>query len=127
MDDIVSFARENGYVKTIRGRKRYLSDIKSGNAVVRGFAERNAINAPIQGSAADMIKLAMISIHHTLKTGKYKSKMLLQVHDELVFDAHKDELEQLTAMVKTEMEKAMPLKVPVVVDVGSGENWLEAH
>lgn len=120
-------ARELGYVQTISGRRRYLRDINSQNAVVRGAAERNAVNAPIQGSAADIIKIAMINIHKRLKDENFKSKMLLQVHDELVFDAHKSELEQLKEMIKYEMENAFSLAVPLVVDMGVGDNWLEAH
>lgn len=123
----IDFARENGYVQTILGRRRYLKDINSHNAVVRGAAERNAVNAPIQGSAADIIKIAMINIHNRLIDENWQSKMLLQVHDELVFDAHKDELEKLKEMVKSEMEKAFQLEVPLVVDLGTGLNWLEAH
>lgn len=125
--DQVEFAREHGYVQTILGRRRYLKDINSQNAVVRGAAERNAVNAPIQGSAADIIKLAMINIQKKLQEEKYKSKMLLQVHDELVFDAHKDELENLREMIKSEMENAYKLEVPLDVEVGTGSNWLEAH
>lgn len=123
----IDFAREYGYVQTILGRRRYLKDIHSHNAVVKGAAERNAVNAPIQGSAADIIKIAMININKRLKTENWKSKMLLQVHDELVFDAHKEELETLKTMVKSEMENAYKLDVPLIVDLGSGENWLEAH
>ena len=125
--DQVEFAREHGYVSTILGRRRYLKDINSRNQVVRGAAERNAVNAPIQGSAADIIKLAMINIHKKLKDENYKTKMLLQVHDELVFDAHKDELEKVQKMIKSEMENAYKLEVPLDVDLGIGENWLEAH
>jgi DNA polymerase-1 len=123
----VDFARENGYVSTVLGRRRYLKDINSQNAIVRGAAERNAVNAPIQGSAADIIKLAMISIQKELKNKKWKSKMLLQVHDELVFDVHKTELDALKIMVKTKMENAFIIDVPLVVDIGVGTNWLEAH
>ena len=123
----VNFARENGYVETVLGRRRYLKDINAGNAVVRGAAERNAVNAPIQGSAADIIKIAMINIHEKLAEGGYKTKMLLQVHDELVFDVFKPELEELKKLIKTEMENAYELKVPLVVDMGVGQNWLEAH
>ncbi|MEO2127877.1 MAG: DNA polymerase I [Christiangramia sp.] len=125
--DQVAFARENGYVSTVLGRRRYLKDINSRNAVVRGAAERNAVNAPIQGSAADIIKLAMINIHNKLEEVQYKTRMLLQVHDELVFDAHKDELEKVQKMIKTEMENAYKLSVPLEVDLGIGQNWLEAH
>ena len=123
----IDFAREHGYVQTVLGRRRYLDDINSQNAVVKGAAERNAVNAPIQGSAADIIKLAMISIHRKLTSDNWKSKMLLQVHDELVFDAHKEELEDLKALVKKEMESAFALEVPLIVDLGVGDNWLEAH
>jgi DNA polymerase-1 len=123
----VDFARDHGYVQTVLGRRRYLKDINSRNAVVRGAAERNAVNAPIQGSAADIIKVAMIRIHKKLKEGNFKSKMLLQVHDELVFDAYKEEVEALKTLVKTEMENAFELKVPLVVDIDTGANWLEAH
>ena len=121
----VDFARENGYVETILGRRRYLRDINSQNSIVRSAAERNAVNAPIQGSAADIIKIAMLRIHEKLK--EFDSQMLLQVHDELVFDAKKSELDALTNMIKTEMEQAYKLQVPLVVDVGTGNNWLEAH
>lgn len=127
MNEQIDFARENGFVETVLGRRRYLKDINAQNAVVRGAAERNAVNAPIQGSAADIIKLAMINIHHRLKNESWKSKMLLQVHDELVFDVPNAEVEDLTTMVKEEMENAYSLDVPLVVDVGIGKNWLEAH
>ena len=123
----VDFAREHGYVQTVLGRRRYLKDINSRNAVVRGAAERNAVNAPIQGSAADIIKVAMINIHKKLEDGKFKTKMLLQVHDELVFDVYKPELEAIKKMVKTEMEGAYTLTVPLDVDLGVGKDWLEAH
>ncbi len=127
MQEQVQFARENGYVQTVLGRRRYLKDINSQNAMVRGGAERNAVNAPIQGSAADIIKLAMINIHKKLKEGNYKTKMLLQVHDELVFDAYKEEVDKLKKMVKFEMENAFKLDVPLDVEIGEGQNWLEAH
>ncbi|WP_130284761.1 DNA polymerase I [Aquimarina brevivitae] len=127
MSDQVDFAREHGYVSTVLGRRRYLKDINSANAVVRGAAERNAVNAPIQGSAADIIKIAMINIQKKLKEGNYKTKMLLQVHDELVFDAYKTELDEVKKMIKTEMENAYTLEVPLDVDMGTGNNWLEAH
>ncbi|NCQ11485.1 MAG: DNA polymerase I, partial [Bacteroidetes bacterium] len=123
----IHFAREHGYVQTVLGRRRYLNDINSRNAVVRGAAERNAVNAPIQGSAADIIKIAMIRIHDTLEARSYKTKMLLQVHDELVFDAYKPELETIKELVKTEMERAYKLEVPLDVDLGVGHDWLEAH
>ncbi|TCK65080.1 DNA polymerase I [Winogradskyella wandonensis] len=127
IQDQVDFARDNGYVQTVLGRRRYLKDINSRNAVVRGAAERNAVNAPIQGSAADIIKIAMINIHQKLKEGNYKSKMLLQVHDELVFDIYKPELEAMKSLIKTEMENAYKLSVPLDVDLDIGDNWLEAH
>lgn len=123
----IDFARDHGYVQTVLGRRRYLKDINSRNAVVRGAAERNAVNAPIQGSAADIIKVAMINIHKKLEDGKFKSKMLLQVHDELVFDVYKSELEDIKKMVKMEMESAYTLTVPLDVDLGVGNDWLEAH
>ncbi|MGF1557828.1 MAG: DNA polymerase I [Flavobacteriaceae bacterium] len=127
MSEQIDFARDHGYVQTVMGRRRYLKDINAGNQVVRGAAERNAVNAPIQGSAADIIKIAMINIHKKLSEESYKSKMLLQVHDELVFDAYKPELEKLKAMVQSEMEHAYKLAVPLDVELGVGENWLEAH
>ena len=127
IQDQVDFARDNGYVQTVLGRRRYLKDINSRNAVVRGAAERNAVNAPIQGSAADIIKIAMINIHKRLNEGNYKTKMLLQVHDELVFDVYKPELEGLKNLIKTEMENAYELAVPLDVDLDVGDNWLEAH
>ncbi|MEA9415788.1 DNA polymerase I [Flavobacterium sp. PL02] len=123
----IEFARENGYVQTILGRRRYLKDINSQNAVVRGGAERNAVNAPIQGSAADVIKIAMINIHKKLTSENWKSKMLLQVHDELVFDVHNDELEKIQPMIKHEMENAFIMAVPLEVELGLGKDWLEAH
>jgi DNA polymerase-1 len=125
--DQIDFARDHGYVQTVLGRRRYLKDINASNAVVRGAAERNAINAPIQGSAADIIKIAMIRIHDQLLEGNYKTKMLLQVHDELVFDVYKPELERMKDMIKKAMESAYEMKVPLVVELGIGENWLEAH
>ena len=123
----ISFARNNGYVQTLLGRRRYLKDINSRNAVVRGAAERNAINAPIQGSAADIIKIAMINIQNKLESENYQSKMLLQVHDELVFDVFKPELNQVIDMVKSEMMNAYQIEVPLKVDINYGLNWLEAH
>jgi DNA polymerase-1 len=123
----VDYARDHGYVKTILDRRRYLKDINSRNAVVRGAAERNAVNAPIQGSAADIIKIAMINIYNKLETGNYKTKMLLQVHDELVFDVYKPELEEMKTLIKTEMEGAFKMEVPLDVEVDTGLNWLEAH
>ena len=127
MEDTINFCRENGYVKTIMGRKRFIPDINSNNQTVVGFAERNAINAPIQGSAADMIKLAMINIHRRLMNMQTGAKMILQVHDELLFDVPKKELDNIQKIIKHEMEIAMPLKVPVVAEAGNGNNWLEAH
>jgi DNA polymerase-1 len=127
MDHNIAFAKEHGYVETIMGRRRYLPDIRSGNATVRGFAERNAINAPVQGSSADMIKIAMIKIHREMEEKKLKSAMILQVHDELVFDARIDELETLKTIIHDCMQHAIELKVPLVVDMNTGKNWLEAH
>ncbi len=127
MSDQVDFAREHGYVETIMKRRRYLKDIQSANAIVRGFAERNAVNAPIQGSAADVIKIAMINIHKRMKAEGLQSKMLLQVHDELVFDVKKDEMETMEKLVKTEMETAVEMAVPLDVDYKFADNWLEAH
>ena len=123
----ISFAREKGYVETLLGRRRYLKDINSRNSIVRGGAERNAINAPIQGSAADIIKISMINIQSKFIERKFQSKMLLQVHDELVFDVFKPELNDVITLVKDEMENAFILKVPLIVDIDYGENWLEAH
>ena len=127
MSSQVDFAREHGYVETVLNRRRYLKDINSRNAMVRSGAERNAVNAPIQGSAADIIKIAMINIHNRLQKEKLKSKMLLQVHDELVFDVPKDELEIIKPIIKFEMENAFKMSVPLDVEVGVGYNWLEAH
>jgi len=129
MDDTINFAREAGYVETLMGRKRWLRDINSANFTVRGFAERNAINSPIQGTAADMIKLAMQKVHAAMKKAKMQSKMLLQVHDELVFDALKSEVKELKPLIIENMQAALPLphKVPVIAECGEGKNWLEAH
>ncbi len=129
MDDTINFAKEHGYVETLMGRKRWLRDINSSNFTVRGFAERNAINSPIQGSAADMIKLAMIKIHAEFIKRQFKSKMLLQVHDELVFDAHKDEIEIIKPVILACMQSALklPNDIPTDAEIGVGENWLEAH
>jgi DNA polymerase-1 len=127
MDESIEKARRKGYVETIMGRRRYLRDINSANQTVRGFAERNAINAPIQGSAADMIKIAMINIHKEIEKKKLKSKMLLQVHDELVFDVHQTEIEEMKSLVSQNMKTAVTMKVPVDVEIGYGNNWLEAH
>ncbi len=127
MSNQVEFARENGYVQTVLGRRRYLKDINSANMMVKSGAERNAVNAPIQGSAADIIKIAMINIHKKLTSENWKSKMLLQVHDELVFDVHNDELEKIQPIIKHEMENAFKMDVPLDVEIGMGINWLEAH
>ncbi|MCK5170831.1 MAG: DNA polymerase I, partial [Bacteroidales bacterium] len=127
MDKSISLAREKGYVETMMGRKSILNDINSRNGIVRGVAERYAINAPIQGSAADIIKLAMIDIFNELQKKKLRSKMILQVHDELVFDVYKPELEEIKELVKIKMENAVKLCIPLTVDIGIGENWLEAH
>jgi DNA polymerase I len=127
MDETIDFAKKNGYVSTILGRRRYVPDINSSNNTVRGFAERNAINAPIQGSAADMIKLAMINIFREMKENALKSRMIMQVHDELVFDAHKEELEVLMPMVERNMKHAVELPVPIVIEMNTAGNWLDAH
>jgi DNA polymerase-1 len=127
MDESIKKARDMGYVTTMFGRKRYLPDIHSHNQVVRGNAERNAINAPIQGSAADIIKIAMIRIYDRMKSEKFYSKMILQVHDELIFEVVSSELEKLKEMVLYEMSNAVKLDIPLKVDWGTGNNWFEAH
>lgn len=127
IDSSIAFARENGFAQTVMGRRRYLRDINSVNASLRGAAERNSINAPIQGSAADMIKIAMVRIQHELEAGGFATKMLLQVHDELVFDLVREERQSVIPIIEREMREAMPLKVPVRVDIGIGTNWLDAH
>ena len=127
MNRSIALARQRGYAETILGRRRYLRDINASNATVRNFAERNAINAPIQGSSADMIKIAMVCIHQELQRLNLQSKMILQVHDELVFDAHLDELDTLKALVNDKMVHALPLSVPVIVEINTGDNWLSAH
>lgn len=127
INEIKEFAREHGFVKTLSGRRRYIPDIRSGNWNVRGFAERVAINMPIQGTAADIIKIAMINIHRWLKENNKRSRMLLQVHDELVFEIHESEMDEVPNQIKEMMESAYPLDVPLKVDMGIGENWLEAH
>jgi len=127
MSDTMNFARENGYVETIMGRRRYLRDINSANMTVRGYAERNAINAPIQGSAADMIKVAMINIHRDMKEHKLQSKMTMQVHDELVFDVIKSEKEAVKEIISNRMKTAIKTEVPIEIEIGEGVNWLEAH
>jgi len=126
MDRSIDMAKNKGYAETIFGRRRYLKDINSANSFIRGMAERNAINTPLQGSAADIIKLAMVNIHKKL-AGKYKTKMILQVHDELIFDVHRTELDDIRKLVKYEMENAVKLEVPLITDTGVGDNWLEAH
>jgi DNA polymerase-1 len=127
MDDTIAFARENGYVETVTGRRRYLRDIRSGNNTIRAAAERNAINAPIQGTAADMIKLAMIAIHAELTRRKLKTRMLLQVHDELVFDLWQPEEKEVRLLVEDKMKSAIALDVPIEVEIGAGTTWIEAH
>ncbi len=127
MDNTIAFAKEKGYVTTLLGRRRYIRDINSSNGLLRGYAERNAINAPVQGSAADMIKVAMINIHQEMLAQRMHSKMVLQVHDELVFDANIDELDKLKNLVREKMVHAMEINVPIVVDMNTGNNWLEAH
>jgi DNA polymerase-1 len=127
MDDSINFAREKEYVETILGRRRYLRDINSRNITTRGFAERNAINAPIQGSAADIIKIAMVNIHEWFRRNQLKSRMIMQVHDELIFDVHKDEEKDLKPKVVELMRNAIALEVPMEVEIGVGKNWLEAH
>ena len=127
MDSSIGFAKEHGYVETIMKRRRYLKDINGKNAIMRGFAERNAINAPIQGSAADVIKVAMINLQQELLKQKFRSKLLLQVHDELVFDVHKDEVEKIKSLIKDKMENAVELVVPLIVEMDIASNWLEAH
>ena len=127
MNRSIALAKERGYAETILGRRRYLRDINAANNTVRTFAERNAINAPIQGSSADMIKIAMIGIQQELTRRNMQSKMILQVHDELVFDAHLDELDELKTLVNDKMVNALPLSVPVIVEINTGKNWLEAH
>ena len=127
MDESINKARDVGYVTTMFGRRRYLRDIHSRNQVVRGNAERNAINAPIQGSAADIIKIAMVRINDRMKSEKLLSKMILQVHDELIFEVEMSELEKLKEMVLFEMSNAVKLDIPLKVDWGTGNNWFEAH
>jgi DNA polymerase-1 len=128
MTDTVNSARKNGYIETLMGRRRYLRDITSKNWTVRAQAERNAINSPIQGSAADLIKIAMIRVHDVMEKAKLKARMILQVHDELVFEVPRNEVEALKPLIHDGMKNAIPdLRVPIVVDMGVGENWLEAH
>jgi DNA polymerase-1 len=127
MAQTIEFARKNGYVETVTGRRRYLRDINSSNATIRGSAERNAINAPIQGSAADMIKIAMVNIHAELQRRQPRTRMLLTVHDELVFDLWEAERELVLPMIEEKMKTAIQLDVPITVEMGTGKNWLEAH
>ena len=127
MDSIILKARQHEYVETYYKRRRYLPNINSRNAVIRSVAERNAINAPVQGTAADIIKIAMVEIQKELNKQKMQSKMILQVHDELVFDMFNDEKDKLIPLVKTKMEQVIDLGVPLVVDIGQGANWLQAH
>jgi DNA polymerase I len=127
MDCTISFTREHGYAQTITGRRRYIRDILSSNNTIRSGAERNAINAPIQGTAADMIKLAMIGVQNEFQHRQLKSRMLLQVHDELVFEVFKPELDEVRTLVEDKMKNAIRLDVPIVVEIGAGETWLEAH
>jgi DNA polymerase I len=127
MDETIAFAREHGYVETVTGRRRYIRDIRSLNNAVRSGAERNAINAPIQGTAADMIKIAMIRINQELVRRELKSRMLLQVHDELVFDLYRPEENEVRQFVAAGMKTAIPMEVPIEVEMGVGENWLAAH
>jgi DNA polymerase-1 len=127
MDECVRSVQAKGYAETLYHRRRFLPDINSANSIVRGYAERNAINAPIQGSAADIIKVAMVHIYNRLESERLKSKMILQVHDELNFNVYKNELEQVRRIVLEEMENAIKLQVPLIADCGVGSNWLEAH
>jgi DNA polymerase-1 len=127
IDETIAFCREHGYVQTVTGRRRYLPDIRSANAVVRGGAERNAINMPIQGTAADMIKVAMIRIQREFERAGFRSRMVLQIHDELLFDVVREEEPAVREVVEREMRTALPLEVPIQVEIGSGATWLEAH
>jgi DNA polymerase I len=127
MDKQIKLAQDQGYVETIKGRRRYLKDINSANAVVRGMAERNAINAPIQGSAADIIKIAMINIHREMEQKELQSKMIIQVHDELNFDVLKPELDTMKKLVKKNMEEAVNIGVQLIVEMNAANNWLDAH
>ena len=127
MEESVKKAKTNGYAETLLGRRRYLKNINSNNRVVRQFEERVAINMPIQGTAADMIKLAMINIFNELNSKNFKTKLVLQVHDELLFDVYKPELSKVSVMIKNFMEGSLPLEVPILVDIGTGKNWLAAH
>ncbi len=126
-DETIAQAQRDGYVETLTGRRRYLRDINSKNGMIRSAAERTAINTPIQGTAADMIKIAMVRVAKLLDEGRYHTRMLLQVHDELVFDLHREEKDELVPKIEEAMKSALPLSVPVVVESGTGANWLEAH
>ena len=127
IEDTLAVARESGYVETLFGRRRYLPDIASRNGTVRALAERTAVNAPIQGTAADIIKLAMINVASRLSAEGLKSRMILQIHDELLFDAYPDEVEALMSIIKDEMENVIKLSIPLTVECNYGQNWLEAH
>jgi len=127
IDETVAFARAEGYVKTRTGRRRYLRDINSRNHSLRNAAERLAMNSPIQGTAADMLKLAMIKVHQALRAGRFQTKMLLTVHDEIVFDLYKSEQTTVMPLIEECMKTALPMKVPIAVEMGVGRNWLEAH
>jgi len=127
IDETIEFAREHGYVKTQTGRRRYLRDISSRNKSLANAAERLAMNSPIQGTAADMLKLAMIKVHTALKAGNFRTKMLLTVHDEIVFDMLKSEQDTVMPVIENAMKTALPMKVPIVVELGTGSNWLAAH
>ena len=127
IDDTVAMARESGYVETLFGRRRYIADINSRNATVRALAERNAVNAPIQGTSADIIKLAMVAIDSRMQAEGFRSAMVLQIHDELLFEVVPDELESLTALVVKEMENVIKLSIPLTVECNHGTNWLESH
>ena len=127
MNSSIETAREKGFASSLTGRRRFLKNINSSNVAIRQFDERVAINMPIQGTAADMIKIAMIKIFRYLTEGNFKTKMILQVHDELVFEVHKKELEEVSIVIRKLMEEAMPLQVPILVDLGVGNNWMEAH
>jgi DNA polymerase-1 len=128
MTSIVETARKQGYVETMLGRRRYLRDINSGNGMMRSMSERIAVNTPIQGSAADLIKVAMINIRQAMREGGFRSQMILQVHDELLFDVRKDEIDRLKPLIFDKMTTALPnLQVPILVEIGVGDNWLEAH
>ncbi|MEL6110694.1 MAG: DNA polymerase, partial [Planctomycetota bacterium] len=127
IDETVAFAKQNGYVRTLTGRRRYIREINSRSRTAASTAERLAMNSPIQGTAADMLKLAMVRVHAALRSGGYRTKMLLTVHDELVFDLHREEADEVIPVIQNEMKNALPMRVPIVVEIGTGENWLDAH